>query len=251
MRQRNFQFNVAPHSPLTIYEHPEPDERFVIGIDTGGGVGLDYTVGNVMGCRIPFEQKAIWRSNTIRPAPAAEELAKLGWYYNNALLAVESNTIGAGLLSCLIDTHKYQHIYRKEEQLDSDPNISDKFGWAATQTGKHLFITEFQQVLREGSVILHDKTTIEEFCNYVYLKAQKWNPDGLRKTGAIQGLNDDCVIATMLSLHVARMYPQAPKPKPQGGKPLSDDAAQARAMMKAFAEKIGRRFSGKEKRKFM
>lgn len=235
MKQRKLKFSLSK-SPLTIYEHPEYDEKFIIGVDTSGGVGLDYTVASVLGCRIPFVQKAIWRSNLIRPAAAAEEIAKLGWYYNNAMMAVESNAMGAGLLSCLLDTHKYTRIYRKEEQLDADPNISDKFGWATTQTSKNLLITEFQQSLREKAIVLHDETTIKEFCNYVYLKKQDWNPNRILKTGAITGLYDDCVIATMLALHVARLYPQSPRPKSEPK--LSGDVAQQRSMMKKFMDSI-------------
>lgn len=236
LRRREFKFNLSESAPLTTYEHPEDDEKFIVGVDTGGGVGLDYTVGCVLGCRIPFRQKAVWRSNLIRPAAAAEEIAQLGWYYNNALLVVESNSMGAGLLSCLLDVHKYARIYRKEEQLDSDPSVSDKFGWATTQTSKNLLLTEFQQSLRENGIILHDETTIKEFCNYVYLQKQKWNPSQILKTGAMKGMNDDCVIAAMLALHVARLYPQSPRPK--SAPSLSADVAQQRAMMKKFMDEI-------------
>ena len=79
MRRRNFIFSPNDRSPLTIYEHPESDTEYTIGIDTGGGVGLDFSVGFVLSNRIPFEQVAIWRSNQIRPAAAAEKLAEVGW----------------------------------------------------------------------------------------------------------------------------------------------------------------------------
>jgi hypothetical protein len=147
----------------------------------------------------------------------------------------------------LVSTHKYTNIYRKEEQLDTDPNVSDKFGWATTQTGKYLLIVQSQQAFRDNAIILHDRITIEEFCNYVYLKKQTWNPNQILKTGAIQGLHDDCVIATILALHAARMYPQTPKPKPRRGPKLTEDQAAQRKLFSAFAEKLKRRFGGKEK----
>lgn len=215
-------------------------------MDTGGGVGLDYTVGCVLSNRMPFEQVANWRSNKIRPAAAAEKIAELGWYYNNAFMTIESNAMGAGLLDCLLHTHKYSKVYRKEEQLDSDPNISDKFGWATTQTGKYLLLTEFQQAWREKAIILNDPTTVEEFCNYVYLKKQKWNPNQILKTGAIEGLHDDCVIATMLALHAARLYPQEAKPRHKKGPKLSVDMTQQRTMMAEFHKKLVNRIKSGE-----
>lgn len=218
-----------------------------MGIDTGGGVGLDYTVGVVLDCHLPFEQCAIWQSNKIRPAEAAELLANMGQYYNNAFATVESNAIGAGLLDVLLHTHKYSNIYRKEEQLDSDPHVSDKFGWATTQTGKHLLLTEFQQAWREKAIILHDRTTIEEFCNYVYLKKQKWNPNQILKTGAIEGMHDDCVIATMLALHAAKLWPQEGKTK----KSATLKNSQYATMLDRFTKKLKMRGMGKLKPEIM
>jgi hypothetical protein len=169
---------------------------------------------------------------------AAAKLAEVGWYFNNAWAIVESNAIGAGLLDNLVQTHKYSRVYRKEEQLDVDPNVSDKIGWATTQTGKYLLLVEFQQAWRDKAIILHDRVTIEEFCNYVYLKNQNWNPNQILKTGAIEGLHDDCVIATMLALHAAKLYPQEPRPKKPTGPPLSTDQRQLRKMLDGFNKKL-------------
>jgi hypothetical protein len=230
-------FSLSPDGELFIYEHPELDTRYTIGIDTGGGVGLDYTVGCILSNRLPFEQVAIWRSNKKRTAHAAEELARLGRYYNRAMIIPETNAMGFGLASCLIDNYRYTNVYSKEEHLDRDPHISDKLGWATTQTGKHLLITEFQQAWRERAIILHDKQTIEEFCRYIYIE----NKD---KTGATEGLHDDCVIATLLALHGARCYPQESRTKPQK-QSLSTDVLQARRMMERFSDKIRSRLTGK------
>lgn len=245
MKHRKFKFRPCD-APLTVYCHPEPDTEYTIGVDTGGGVGLDYSVFSVLSNRMPFEQVSIWRSNKIRPAAAAEQLAELGWYYNNALMTVESNAIGAGLLDVLVHTHRYSRIYRKEEQLDSDPNVSDKLGWATTQTGKYLLLAEFQQAWRDKAIILHDSITVEEFCNYVYLKKQNWNANLILKTGAIVGFHDDCVIATMLALHAARLYPQSPRPKKPQGPKLSADQNKQRRMLERHMDKIKERCSKKQ-----
>ena len=159
--------------------------------------------------------------------------------------------MGAGLLDCLVHIHKYTRIYRKEEQLDSDPSVSDKFGYATTQTGKYLLITEFQQAWRDNAIILHDKTTLEEFCNYVYLKKQNWNPNLILKTGALTGLTDDCVIAGILALHCAKLYPQAPRPKKPEGPKLTGDQTRQRRMLSDFMEKIKTRLGKGEKKQVL
>jgi len=244
MKHRKLIFRPC-NAPLIVYEHPEPDTQYTVGVDTSGGVGLDYSVFSVLSNRMPFEQVAIWRSNKIRPAAAAEQLAELGWYYNNALMTVESNAIGAGLLDVLVHTHRYSRVYRKEEQLDTDPSVSDKLGYATTQTGKYLLLAEFQQAWRDKAIILHDRTTVEEFCNYVYLKKQNWNSNLILKTGAIAGMHDDCVIATMLALHAARLYPQSPRPKTAPGPKLSADQNQMRRMLDKHMKTVVTRCSKK------
>lgn len=239
-KQHKYKFAVIEKAPLIIYRHPDPDEKCTIGVDSSAGVGLDYTVFNVLSNRIPFEQLAVWRSKIIKPAEAAEELVALGWYYNEALLIIETNTIGAAVQDAVLTSHKYGRCFRRDERLDVDPSISDKFGWPTTQTSKWLLIRETQQALKDNEIILHDRTTIEELCNYVYIEDKS-------KTGAAEGLHDDCVISLMLAFHGAKLWPQKPKPKTTIRQKLSADAAQQRAMMKKFMERIQTRLAGKEK----
>lgn len=197
-----------------------------------------------------MEQVAIWWSNQIRPAEAAERLAEVGWYYNTAMAIIENNAVGAGLLDNFVRTHKYSRIYRKEEWLDSDPSVSDKFGITTTQTGKHLLLVEFQQIWRDNAIILHDYDTIVELCNFVYLKKQNWSPNQILKTGALQGMKDDRVISLLLALHAAMLYLQAPKPKipKKDLSGLSIDQKQHQRIMKEFMKEIQDDF-GKRKEK--
>lgn len=137
----------------------------------------------------------------------------------------------------ITDTYRYHNCYQKEERLDSDPNISGKYGWATTQTVKWMLIREFQQALEHKEVILNDLMTVDELCQYVYKEDKN-------KTGAAEGLNDDCVIAVLLAFHAARLFPQAKKKtveKPKGN-------PQHTGLMKRFMDDI---LSFGKKRKIM
>lgn len=217
------EFRPVSNAPLTIYERPEDDTEYCVGIDTATGVASDYTVMQVLSRRIPFEQVAVFRAKwSVVDAAAFADV--LGRYYNNALIICETNYPGNAVQDALIQTYTYSNCYKLEEHLDDDPNISSKFGWKTTQASKWLLIREMQKALKENEIIFHHKQTLEELGTFVYVEDRT-------KTGAAQGLNDDCVIAIMLAYHAAMMYPQDQRKTKKGP---TDQNRQHRAMMDRF-----------------
>ena len=84
---------------LFIYEYPDFDTPYIIGADVALGVGQDYSAAVVMNNR--YEVQAVYRNNRIDPSLWGELLFYLGRYYNNAFLAVESNSMGIATLQKL------------------------------------------------------------------------------------------------------------------------------------------------------
>jgi hypothetical protein len=128
-------------------------------------------------------------------------------------------------------TYQYPNNYRAEEHLDEDPNVSCKYGFQTTQASKWLLIREFQLALKDASVIINDEHTLEELGTYIYIEDRS-------KTGAAQGLNDDCVMAMMLAYHGALFYPQAPLTKKE--KLPSENSRQQRSLMDKFMKNVRR-----------
>jgi hypothetical protein len=235
-----YQFKTVENAPLKIWRKPREGVKYSIGADVSSGVSADWTVFNVLSNIIPFEQVAVWRAK-MQIAQAAQELVKLGWYYNKAMLTIETNGCGAGLQDGVVATHRYPNCYRREDINDSDPNISSKFGWATTQTTKWLLIRDFQQAWKNKEIILHDPQTINELLNYVYIEDKS-------KTGATEGLNDDCVISLLLALHTCSRFPQ--RMSEQSYENISGDN-QARVMMRKYMEGVLAAVGGTEKREVL
>ena len=220
-------FHEIDNGPITIYREPEDKEKYTIGIDTSTGLAKDYSVMQVLTNRMPFEQVAIYRAkeSVIDVARMANEL---GRYYNNAFIVCETNYPGNAVQDALVMTYRYPNNYQAEQHLDESPNVSSKFGFQTTQASKWLIIRETLEALKNEEIIFNDPKTLDEFGTYVYIEDKT-------KTGAAQGLNDDCVIAFMLALHGCLQRPQ--KARPRERKP-SEANAQHRRMMQKFIESI-------------
>jgi len=224
----NYKFTALDGGPLAIFELPVKDTKYTIGVDGATGVGADWTAFNVISNRRPFEQVARYRAK-VDTVVGPKAMVDLGHYYNNALLVIETRFPGNTYADAAAITYKYPRIYRKEEHLDSDPNVSDKFGIATTQADKWLLIRELTEELAADSIILNDYITINEILNYIYIEDKS-------KTGAVAGLNDDCLIALMLAVHGAILYPQKSRSKKK--KTLTGEIAQHRAIMDKFMDGI-------------
>ena len=222
-------FAPVKDGPITIYREPEVGETYAMGIDTSTGLSTDYSVMQVLSCRMPFEQVAIYRAkeSVIDVARIADQL---GRYYNKAFIVCETNYPGNAVQDALVMTYKYPRNYQAEQHLDESPNVSSKFGFATTQASKWLLIREMLEAIKNGEIIFNDQHTLDEFGSYVYIEDKT-------KTGAAQGLNDDCVMAAMLAYHGAMMRPVKPRPKPE--KP-SEVNRQHKALMDRFMKSVRR-----------
>jgi hypothetical protein len=223
-------FKLQDRGPLLIWEHPEVGMKYSLGADAATGVGKDWTVFSVLRNTIPLVQVARYRAK-INTVDASCHMVDLGWYYNRALIVCETNYPGNALVDGAVVTHKYPNMYQSEDRLDADPGVSSKFGITTTQASKWLFIRETQEMLQKGQLVLNDKDTLEEFCNFVYLEDKS-------KTGAAEGMNDDCVMATMLAVHGAILYPVRIQKVERGQRIEGENAnvAQQRKMLHQYFE---------------
>lgn len=226
----NYEFKQIENGPLALWYYPEKGTKYTIGVDAATGVGKDWTVFQVLSNRQPFEQVARYRAK-VDTVQGTKAMVELGRFYNNALLVIEVRFPGNAYADGAAVTHRYPYIYRKDEYIDVDPSISDRFGIATTQADKWRFIRETTEQFANQDLIWHlnDPVTIDELCNYIYIEDKS-------KTGPTEGLFDDCVMALLLAVHGATLYPQKPKPKPK--KKLSEEAAQHRYLMDKLMERI-------------
>jgi hypothetical protein len=143
----------------------------------------------------PTYQAASWRSNRTGTQDFAEELAKLGRYYNEAEIAVEVNKYDT-VLTWLRSNIQYPNLYRWKH-MDSININSNKLGWYTNVTSRPRIHQNFRRFLEYKMFFVRSAITASEMKNFV-----KDDYDD-RAAGADSDSHDDELVANMIGLWCA------------------------------------------------
>jgi hypothetical protein len=178
-------FEESPRGSLILYQHVNPGETYYIGADVAMGVrGGDWSVAQILDSK--KQQVGIYRSQ-VHPDYFATVLEKLGYFFNTAKIAVESNN--HGILTCtrLGKDLAYPNIYFETSVDKQTENETVTYGFRTTVKTKPLIIDKLRQAFRENSITVNDKLTLRECQTYVV------TDDG--KLEAESGCFDDAVMS--------------------------------------------------------
>ena len=164
--------------------NPEGQRQYIIGVDTsGGGSEGDYGCVQVID-RITGLQCAELRGH-LPPFELARRVTALGHEYGNALVAVERNNHGYGVLAHLKDLH-YENIFQQGGQD----------GWLTLVVSRPAMIENLAGVLMARPELFHSPRLLGELRTFVR------HADG--HGAAAEGAHDDCVMAMAIALAVRR-----------------------------------------------
>jgi hypothetical protein len=149
----------------------------------GGGSEGDYACAQVIERSMGL-QCAEWRGH-FPPYELAQRLVTLGRLYENALVAVERNNHGYGVLAHLKDL-RYENIYLQNGQE----------GWLTSVVTRPAMIENLAGVLMAQPELFHIPRLLGELRTFVR------RPDG--SGAAAEGTHDDCVMAMAIALAVRR-----------------------------------------------
>ena len=180
---------------LEIFKYPKFESNFVIGADCALGVGRDYSAAVVL--NEDREVCAVYRNNKMDPTQYGDLLFYLGRFYNNALTAVESNSLGIATLNRLKQMD-YVNLYHQTKVANISNEEGTRLGWRTTQATKPMIIGHLKNAIENDDIHLASPTIIQECLDYV--------ADENGRTNAISGCNDDTVIATAIALEVLRTH---------------------------------------------
>lgn len=187
---KDIQFAKDDNGCVKLYRGPEPGRPYVIGGDTAGE-GSDYFIGQVLD-NVTGLQVAILRSryeDGFDEGTYAQQMYCLGKWYNDALLAVETN----------FSTHPQKELerlgYRKfyvRERVDTyTGQIQNSFGFRTDTRTRPMILGELQTLVREHPELIVDKDTLEEMLTFTL--NEKMRPE------AEDGAHDDCVMALAIA----------------------------------------------------
>jgi hypothetical protein len=179
------------HGELHCYLPHDPGGRYYIGADVGAGVNRDWSVAQVLDSA--GRQAAVYRAQ-IDPDSYATTLASLGKYFNDAEIIPESNN--HGILTCvrLSKDLDYPNVFTETVYDKISDQETTKIGFFTSVKSKPLVIDKLRAALRDGTVTIFDKTTLEEMRSYIVTETGKMQAE--------PGCHDDCVMALALANHI-------------------------------------------------
>lgn len=187
---------------LLVYKELDPKQIYTIGADIAVGLrgikddtrsskSVDWSVAQVLDG--DKEQVAVWRGQ-VHPDAFAHVLSALGFYYNTALIAPERNN--HGLVTCI---RLYKDLMYPNVFLDvTEGQIADRdslnIGFLTTVKTKPLVIDRLRAEVRDGSIKIHDLTTLREMQTFIVTESGAMEAE--------EGRWDDCVMALAIANHV-------------------------------------------------
>ena len=169
---------------LQIWFPPTKRWQYLIGVDTaGGGTEGDYACAQVTQRETGLQCAEL--HGHFPPLDLARRLVKLGQRYGNALIAVERNNHGFGVLAHLKNL-EYDNLYVQNGQE----------GWLTSVVTRPAMIENLAAALIEQPELFHSPKLLAEMKTFVR------HPDG--HEAAAEGAHDDRVMAMAIALGVRR-----------------------------------------------
>lgn len=166
---------------VEIWLPPLPGKHYVIAVDpAGGGSEGDYTAAEVIELESGLQCGEFVAH--LGGMELARFLAEFGREYGDALLVVERNNHGHGVLWLLESVCHYPHIYEQD----------DKKGWLTNSITRPTSIGRLNAALIDRPELFMSRRLLAECRSFVRL------PDG--STGARPGTHDDMVMAMAIGL---------------------------------------------------
>ncbi|MBY9081212.1 DNA packaging protein [Paenibacillus sp. HN-1] len=188
------QFIPDPNGFLEVWERPKKHLEYYIGGDVAKGLESgDYSAAPVFSNK--YDLSALWHGH-IDPDQYAEQLAMLGRWYNDALIAVEENNHGLTVLNKL--KLNYENLYYRTDYDKLTDEEKKELGWWSSEQTKRLAVDTMARLLREKKLGIKSKLLISECLTYVR--------DAKGATNAQEGSHDDTVMASAIILHVMETH---------------------------------------------
>lgn len=193
---------VGANYEVEIWEFPTLPvlvDRSAIGADVAEGLekgdysSADVIVKDIYGMK---GRHAAALHGHFAPDIFAAKLDLLGRFYDaGALLAVERNKDGLGVLLTLRNIHEYTNLY-SEKRIDSQSDEdAERLGFYTTDTKKFVISGDLDSALRDGELVTESSNHFSEFSTFENING---------KLGA-RGQNfDDRVLSLSIAWHVAR-----------------------------------------------
>lgn len=179
---------------LHLWEKAQPGSRYCVSADVAlGQKGADYSSCSVIKIGDGHQLDSLVASwhGYIDPYNLTDIVLALGWYFNEAMVAVEVNSFGMATNTRLMRDYEYENIYRFKRMDRLKHFMTDIVGWWTDYKSKRTLIAHGSKMMLDNQVIIPDRYVIDEFRDFT--------EDGAEGDGA----HDDYCISFLIALYCA------------------------------------------------
>jgi len=171
---------VRDNGRLTIWLEARRTRQYIIGVDpAGGGTDGDYACAQVIDRQTTMQCAEL--HGHYSPRELAAKLIELARMYNDALLVIERNNHGHGVLANL-RAAGYQNVFRD----------GDQDGWLTSAVTKPAMIENLAAILSVKPELFQSSRLLAECRTFI----RRVNGS----SGSTSGSHDDCVMAMAVAL---------------------------------------------------
>ena len=181
-----------------IYEKPQNNKKYIIGIDISSGKSSDYSAFSIMDTEA---REVGYYKGRIPLRQLAEIVITIAKKYNNALLVPENNGIGEGLIELLLEKN-YFNIYEQDSVIKPSNNFNymfnnrDKYGFNTNGTTRPQIIEELDYGLEFNKIATANRFLVGEAYGFVYDSRNR--PVAASKLGKASTYDDNYVSDDMI-----------------------------------------------------
>lgn len=190
-----------PLGLLCVWEGPQFDGQYTIGVDTADGVGADRGVIQVLksgGKTEADELVAEWAGNATQldMAPILFGVAQLYSPQEEALLAIELNR-GDTLQHEIRMKYGWSNLYRMRFMDRVRQTMSSRLGWYTDSQSRPKMLSRGIQWVRDRKLRINSPWLANELADFEY------SPETQKMKAAVNR-HDDRVIAAFIALYCSR-----------------------------------------------
>jgi phage terminase large subunit len=194
----NIRWEEDPEGPVKIFREPEDGRPYVAGGDTAGD-GSDWFTSSLHD-NITGQQVCTLR-HQYEEDVYAKQLYCIGRYYNDCLLAPETNYSTYPVK--LLDLMGYPNLYVREVEDEFDGRIKHAFGFRTDRLTRPVIISELVRMMRTHLELVNDEETLLEMLTFVR--------NAKLRAEAEAGAHDDCIMAIAIAFYVRPQQSMAVK----------------------------------------
>lgn len=183
-----------PEGPVMIYRHPEPGRPYVVGGDTAGegsDAFVDQVLDNITGLQVA-KLRCTYKDG-MDEGEYAHMTYCLGMYYNEALLAIETNF--STYPQKELERLGYRKFWVREKVDEFTGGIVNSFGFQTNKLTRAAILGNLQSIVRESVEVIQDQQTLEEMLTFTMNEKRQLRPE------AEENAHDDCVLALAIAFN--------------------------------------------------